>query len=273
MARQLSRFAGVGLSMVLAMPSAHAQPARYPFAEAVQQGDVLYLSGQIGIAPGQAGLVEGGVATETRQAMENIGAVLRRNGRDYADLVKCTVMMTDMAQWAKMNQVYAGFFPDGKFPARSALGATALALGASVEIDCIARAGIQVAGISPSKPLGPYSQAVRAGNTIYVSGVIPFDSATNRFAQPDIAAQMAQALANLDAVLAGAGVRRDEVVRTTMYLHNAGDMAAANAAYGAYFTSPRKPARTTVPGVDWGRPDILVEIDAIAVSGQKGEKR
>ena len=139
MARQSQRFAGVGLLIMLAMPSAHAQPARYPFAEAVQQGDVLYLSGQIGIAPGQAGLVKGGVATETRQAMENIGTVLRRNGREYSDLIKCTVMMTDMTQWTKMNQVYAGFFPDGKFPARSALGASALALGASVEIDCIAQ--------------------------------------------------------------------------------------------------------------------------------------
>jgi 2-iminobutanoate/2-iminopropanoate deaminase len=243
-----------------------AAPPPLPFSEAVQAGDMLYLSGQIGLAPGTMSPVAGGVAAETRQAMDNIGATLRRHGLGYRDLVRCTVMLTDMAQWPELNRVYAGYFPDGRYPARSAIGAVALALGAHVEIECAARLPARPVAINAGTPLGPYSQAVAANGLIYISGVIAFDAAGKRFAEPDIEAQMRQVFANLDAILAAAGVHREDVVRTTMFLRDAKDMPAANAAYATYFSNPAKPARTTVPGVDWGRPDLLVEIDAIAVA-------
>lgn len=110
----------------------------FPFSEAVRVGHMLYLSGQVGevhTAPGEATLVEGGIQAETRQAMENIKAVLERYGSSMDRVVKCLVMIDDMSEWPAMNEVYAPYFPNHK-PARSAIGADGLALGASVEIEC-----------------------------------------------------------------------------------------------------------------------------------------
>jgi 2-iminobutanoate/2-iminopropanoate deaminase len=109
---------------------------RYPFSPAVRVGDVLYLSGQIG-TDSTGRLVAGGIEAETRQTLENIRDVLARTGSSLDRVVKCTVMMAEMREWPAMNTVYATFFPSNR-PARSAFGATALALGARVEIECIA---------------------------------------------------------------------------------------------------------------------------------------
>ena len=112
----------------------------FPFSEAVRVGHMLYLSGQVGNLPGEAAVVEGGIQAETRQTMENIKATLERFGSSLDRVVKCTVMIDDMAEWPAMNEVYAPYFPDHK-PARSALGADGLALGAAVEIECWATVG------------------------------------------------------------------------------------------------------------------------------------
>ena len=114
-------------------------PTELPFSEAVRHGDTLYLSGQIGIEPGTTKLVEGGIEAEARQTMENIRAVLAAHGRNLQDLVKCTVMLADIAEWERFNAVYKTFFKD-HYPARSAFGADGLALGAKVEVECIAAA-------------------------------------------------------------------------------------------------------------------------------------
>jgi 2-iminobutanoate/2-iminopropanoate deaminase len=111
-----------------------------PFSEAVRVGHTLYLSGVVALAPGTRTLVAGGVEAQTKQVLENIKAVLERNGSSMDNVFKCTVMLTDMSEWAKMNAVYVTFFPK-HFPARSAIGATGLALGAAVEIECIATVG------------------------------------------------------------------------------------------------------------------------------------
>lgn len=108
----------------------------YPFSPAVRVGQTLYLSGQIGTdSTGQ--LVAGGIQAETRQTLENIKDVLAKTGSSMDRVVKCTVMMADMKEWPAMNEVYKAYFPTAK-PARSAFGATALALGARTEIECIA---------------------------------------------------------------------------------------------------------------------------------------
>ncbi|MDH4045207.1 MAG: Rid family detoxifying hydrolase [Gemmatimonadota bacterium] len=111
-----------------------------PFSTAVRVDDVLFLSGQIGVQPGSRELVPGGIAEETRQTMENIKAVLEYAGSSMDRIVKCTVFLADMADYALMNTVYASFFPTDP-PARSALGTTGLALGAAVEIECLALVG------------------------------------------------------------------------------------------------------------------------------------
>ena len=112
---------------------------RLPFSSAVRVGDTLYLSGQIGIAAN--GKLPAGFDAQARQAMDNIGGVLKARGLGWGDVVKCTVMLDNMSDWPAFNQVYVTYFPDGKFPARSAFGADGLALGALLEVECMAYAG------------------------------------------------------------------------------------------------------------------------------------
>lgn len=111
-----------------------------PFSEAVRHGDTLYLSGQIGTKPGTMQLVPGGLVPEARQTLANIRDVLRAYGLDLGDVVKCTVFLADMKEWPAFNEVYREFFVP-PFPARSALGANGLALGARVELECLAAIG------------------------------------------------------------------------------------------------------------------------------------
>lgn len=112
---------------------------RLPFSDAVRVGDTLYLSGEIGRKPD--GTLPEGIEAQGRQTMDNIGAKLKAQGLSWDDAVKCTVMLDNMADWPAFNKVYVTYFPDGKFPARSAFGADGLALGALVELECIAYAG------------------------------------------------------------------------------------------------------------------------------------
>jgi len=108
-----------------------------PFSEAVRVGHMLYLSGQLGYDREAAKLVEGGIAAETKKTLENIKATLEKHGSSMAEVVKCTVFLADIKEWAAMNEVYVTYFPANP-PARSALGVSGLALGARTEIECMA---------------------------------------------------------------------------------------------------------------------------------------
>jgi reactive intermediate/imine deaminase len=115
-------------------PSLNGQ--RLPFSTAVRAGDTVYLSGALGIdGNGKLGV---GMEAQARLAMDNLGAGLKQAGLGWGDVAKCTVMLDNMADWPAFNQVYVTYFPDGRFPARSAFGADGLALGALLEVECIA---------------------------------------------------------------------------------------------------------------------------------------
>lgn len=111
-----------------------------PFTSAVRVGDMLYLSGQIGFLPGTRQLADGGIAGQVRQTMENIKAVLEYAGSGMHRVVKCTVFLSNIEDYAEMNRIYGSYFPEGP-PARSTLAASGLVFGALVEIDCIALTG------------------------------------------------------------------------------------------------------------------------------------
>jgi reactive intermediate/imine deaminase len=115
-------------------------PAQVPFPEGTRVGSMLFLSGQLGNLPGQLELVPGGLAAEARQTLDNIRTILQGQGLDLQHLVRCTVMLADMADWPAFNAVYRDFFAGVPMPARSAFGCNGLALGARVEIECIAAA-------------------------------------------------------------------------------------------------------------------------------------
>jgi reactive intermediate/imine deaminase len=122
----------------------HVRPAFYPvpgenalpFSEAVRVGDMLYLSGQLG-TDSTGRLVPGGIGPETRQALANITTILDRHGSSLDQVVKCTIMLADIGEWAAMNEVYLTFFRSHR-PARSAFGTGGLALGARLEVECMA---------------------------------------------------------------------------------------------------------------------------------------
>ncbi|MDE0897643.1 MAG: RidA family protein [Longimicrobiales bacterium] len=116
--------------------------ARLPvFSSAIRSGDFIFLSGALGALPGvmPPQLIEGGIEAETRQTMDNIISVLAAADVTLEDLIKCTVFLADIDDYAAMNSVYVEYFPSDP-PARSALAGSGLALGALVEIECIAAA-------------------------------------------------------------------------------------------------------------------------------------
>ena len=113
-------------------------------------------------------------------------------------------------------------------------------------------------------PIGPYSQAVKAGNTVYVSGQIPLD-ASGQLVEGDVAAQTHQVLKNLTAVLAAAGLQLTDVVKCSIFVKDLGNFATINQVYGSYFEDVTAPARETVEVARLPR-DVQVEISCIAVS-------
>ena len=112
------------------------------------------------------------------------------------------------------------------------------------------------------KAIGPYSQAIRAGSLLFLSGQIPIDPASGQMVDGDIAQQTHRVFKNLEAILTAAGASFDNVVRTTVYLADMSDFAAMNEVYGTYFSSPA-PARATVQAARLPK-DARVEIDLIA---------
>ena len=110
--------------------------------------------------------------------------------------------------------------------------------------------------------IGPYSQAIRAGDYLFVSGQIPLDPATATLVNGPITAQTHRVLQNLGAILAAAGASFDQVVKTTVYLSDMGDFPEMNAVYATYFPAPA-PARATVQAARLPR-DVRIEIDLIA---------
>jgi reactive intermediate/imine deaminase len=108
-----------------------------PFSGAVRVGNIIYLSGQIG---GQAGGPSDDFRDHAVEVMESVRRVAASAGAGMDQIFKCTVMLDDMSNWPAFNEVYAGYFTKGRMPARSAFGADGLALGASVEVECMAYA-------------------------------------------------------------------------------------------------------------------------------------
>ena len=128
--------AAIAAPVSAAPPVYHPSDYPFPFSDAVQVGELLILSGQIGAKPGTTAVVAGGIEPETRQVMANIDASLKRRGLGLDAVVKCTVMLADMKDWPAFNKSYASYFKKSRYPARSALGVNGLALGAKVELEC-----------------------------------------------------------------------------------------------------------------------------------------
>lgn len=150
----LAMLPGCSATRPVATPAAALQPApvaarpalefyrnpgsRAPFSPAVRVGDVVYLSGQIGATAD--GRIPVGIEAQARAAMDNLAAAAKLAGVTLDDVFKCLVMLDDMAQWGAFNKVYVTYFRPERLPARSAFGVDGLALGATLEVECMALA-------------------------------------------------------------------------------------------------------------------------------------
>ena len=110
-----------------------------PYSQAIRAGDFVYTAGQLGLVPGTKEFAGPEIEDQTRQALQNLEAVLEASGSCLTHVVKTTVFLADMGEFARMNGVYAEFFPESP-PARSAVQAAALPLGGRVEIEAVALA-------------------------------------------------------------------------------------------------------------------------------------
>ncbi len=123
---------------VIATPE--APPALGPYSQAIAQQGWLFCSGQIPLDPDSGAMVEGDFGAQARQVLENLGAVLRAGKMRYADVTKTTVFLTDLADFAEMNEIYQQYFGEAR-PARSTIQVAALPKGSRIEIEAIAWAG------------------------------------------------------------------------------------------------------------------------------------
>ena len=119
----------------------------YPFSDAVQVGDILFLSGDVGLAEDGQTLATGGMEVEARRVMVRLGERLAAHELTYRDVIKCTVMLADMSDWPTFNGIYAQYF-EKPYPTRSAMGVNGLALGARVELECWAHSPAKRSGVA-----------------------------------------------------------------------------------------------------------------------------
>jgi len=115
----------------------HAPKAIGPYSQAIETNGMLFVSGQVPIDPATGKIVEGGIKEQTAQVMKNIGAILKAAGYEYNDVVKSTCLLSDMANFADMNEIYGSYYTIDP-PARAAYGVVRLPLGAMIEIETIA---------------------------------------------------------------------------------------------------------------------------------------
>lgn len=126
--------------MPKALHTDRAPKAIGPYSQGVEEGNLVFLSGQIGLDPASGTLVAGGTAAEAEQVLKNLQAVLEAAGLGFADVVRTTVYLVDLADFATVNEVY-GRHVRAPYPARTTVGVAALPRGARVEIDGVARRG------------------------------------------------------------------------------------------------------------------------------------
>ncbi len=234
-----------------------------PFSPGVMAGETLYIAGQVGRDPATGEHPES-IADQTRNAMNGVGAVLEAAGLTFSHLVSCHVQLTDMDDYTAMNEVYGGFYEEGKYPARTTLEMAGLVGGAEIEVSCIAYADAENIRIVRPDPavippaMGPYSPAVMAGGTLYLSGTGGRDPKTGNL--PEAAeSQAALALQSINEILKAAELTYESVVTANVYYPAASDLPAIDKPLGAAFGAGAAPTRTAVelsglPG------DIKVEI-------------
>ncbi|MEM9592766.1 MAG: RidA family protein [Acidobacteriota bacterium] len=228
----------------------------------VEAGDTLFLSTQLGADPATGEIVDGGIAPQTRRAMDNVGQVLKAAGLDYGDLARCRVYLADSRDYGAMNDAYGSFLGEEP-PARATVRASLDHPDALIGIQCVAvrdpnRKVIRAPGTKPSGR--PFSPAILAGGRLFLSGMV----GRGADGYPDgVGPQTQVVLDRLEATLAAAGLGFHDVVSAAVFLSDVRYYGDMNAVYAKGVGSPA-PARATV-GSLLMTPKALVEIEMTAV--------
>jgi len=230
----------------------------------VLAGDTLFLSGASAYDPATGKPVAGDAATQTKRAMENVGAVLEAAEMDFGDLATCRVFLTDARDYEAMNGAYGAFFPEAP-PARATVRADFVHPGGFlVQVACVAARGAERRVVAP--PGGgagdrPFSPAIQVGDRLFLAGMV---GRGEDGYPPSVAEQTRLTLKNLRATLHAAGMDFADVATATVFLADIRHYAAMNEAYRDLVGTP-PPARATV-GTRLMSPEALVEIQMTAVA-------
>jgi len=258
----------LGISAAAAILTAAASqappPPPPPFAPVTARGGLVFVSGILPAAPAQAD-----VATQTAQVLDALKARLEGAGTSLDRVVSTSVYLADAGDFAALNAVWATYWPASP-PARTTVVVKLPVPGARVMVSAVAAGrGTARAVVLPkgwAAPAGPLSYAVRAGDTLFLSGLVPRRGADNTLVKGDIEAQTGTVFENAEAILQAAGLTLADVVSARVFLTDGAVFDRMNAAYRTRFpASP--PARATVitPLVS---PDFLIEMTMVAVKGE-----
>lgn len=240
-----------------------------PFSPAVEAGDFIYLSGAIGNELGTT-LVRGTAERQLNRTLENLRHVLRVAGSEPNRVVSAQVYLSDARYFDILNRVYGSYFRGDRPPARLAVEADIAIPEAMTEIAVIAaRPGVELEWIRPEgwRSSPSYAWGVRAGDTLFLSGLVSTRPSAGQIAQGDIGIQAAQALRNVGDVLKAADMGPENVAFCNVFLADPRDFQAMNTAYADFFRVD-PPARATVRA-SLADPELKIEIACTAVRGER----
>ena len=238
------------------------------------------ISAQLPIDPKSGKIVAGGVKEQAEQCLENIKAILESIGHVMNDVVKTTVFLKDISDVEVVNGVLAKFFPD-YIPARTIVSASALPLGALVQIDTAASHGdgtppqlaedarflVIEANNTENAPKVAYSHTVAYSHYNHISGQLPLVPENNQIVGSGIKEQAVQCLNNIKAIVESIDHKMDDIVKVNIQLKNVADIAVVNEIYTSFFSGDL-PARTVI-GVSEIPLNALIQVDAV-VSNSEG---
>ncbi|MDA8018759.1 MAG: RidA family protein [Thermoanaerobaculia bacterium] len=251
-----------------------ANPGR-PFVPAVAAGDFLYLSGAIGLDR-ESGRVPTALAAESKEVFDSLRRLLKLEELDFDRVVEAELFLSDSRYFRDVSNIWTdevlsipGILP----PARATVESAIALPTARVELAVTAaRKGVPVERIVPegwpATSGRPYSWGVLAGDTLFVAGMVASDPKAGRWVGGDITAQTNQTMRNVETVLDTAGFGWKDVARCRVFLADARDYRAMNAAYGSFFGDAAPPARSTVQA-RLMLPEGRVEVQCIAVRDAK----
>ena len=259
---EITFIASRGIARKSIIPEGMKASADDLFSMGVEVGDVLYLSGQGSRHYLTKDFPSGGFEAHVRQALENLGAVLKAAGLNFSNVVKADVYLTDLSNIEKMNEVYKSYFKVDR-PARATVGVAALPGDPPIEITLVATKSLERRKIvmlgAPSTGL-PFSPGVMTDNRLFLSGKAGF-------AKGGIEPQAREVMDGLAEVLKAGDLDFNDVVEGKVYLADIQDYGALNQIYGSYFKGVR-PARTCI-AVSKLVGDSRVEISFVASRKQK----